>query len=206
MDNEWLLENKHALPGAVAAAPVGSVSSASHHDALDVGMCSWCTSAKHCVDKCGKRAAWLAKGQAELHAARESSAKGRKDNSKAGAGAKSSGDRPPKAKRGKQGERKGGQSSKSSEEKVCFDFQKGACTREKCKYKHVKAPAGNSSVAAAAAPSNDMVASAAEVLAVANFLDGATGNASLQKAIRDRIDQGWVRVVSIRTPALLRLF
>ena len=205
MENEWLLENSHALPGAVAASgTIASTASIAQHDVPDSAACSWCNNTRHCVDKCGKRASWLAKGQAELHAAREASLKGRQDNTK-----------PPKGggkpngggnKRGQGGDKKNEQKpAKATGEKVCFDFQKGTCTREVCKYKHVKAPAGTSSIAAAAAaPKNDNNgASAAEVLAVANFLDGATGNRQLQKAIKDRVDEGWInsaRAVGRGTP------
>ena len=78
LDNEWLLENSHALPGAVGAhsGTMAAAASGAAHDAPGAAACSWCEAPHHCVDKCTKRAKWLAKGQAELHAAREVSAQG----------------------------------------------------------------------------------------------------------------------------------
>ena len=101
------------MPGTMAAAASGEVSEP------PASACSWCESAGHCVDKCGKRATWLAKGKAELHSNREKSAQGRKNASKASSkgGSKSS-----KGKRGQGEEKKPDQQSKK-QDKFCFDFQ-----------------------------------------------------------------------------------
>ena len=205
LDNEWLQENRHGLPGTVTSTS-GSISSAAggaSYDAPGSGAagCSFCDDKSHCVDKCGKRMKVLAKGQAELKAARETNAQARRDAAKAGAGAGAKGGPKPTPvkvpKEKKVGEKKTG-------DQPCYDFQKGTCTRVVCKYKHVKAPppSGNSSAAAAsaAAPAAAAAASPATILAVARFIRSADGNRELQKAIRDSVDEGWVNALTDARP------
>jgi hypothetical protein len=196
-ENEWLNENRHALPGAMVAS-TGHVaaSSASADDALATS-CSYCDASNHCVDKCTRRAKLLAQGKAELHAARHASSQGRKNEakSKAGSGA-GAGAKPAKQKKGGARESKPNDQAKKSSDRPCFDFQKGACTRgEACKYKHVKvAASGNASAAASVEVDNDgapIHSSPAATLAIAQMMEMAAGNKGLQKAIRDRVDEGW---------------
>ena len=186
--NEWLLENGHQLPGTLAHTPsAGTLAGASSADPRADASCTWCESSRHCVDKCGQKMQWLAKGKEELHAKREAAAQAKRA-AREGEGAKKNVQPKKVPKNPKPTPPVKGPKA------VCFDFQRGACQRGgTCKYAHVlQAAAGAGAQAAAAAPSNVGEVSAADALAIAKFMGRAEGNPALQKAFRDRVDEGWM--------------
>ena len=189
-NNEWLLENGHPLPGTLTlATPSGTLAGASSTDSRASSSCTWCESSKHCVDKCGQKMQWMAKGKEELHAKREAAAQAKRA-ARSGEGGKKNG----QPKKNPKKDPRPTPPASAAKATHCYDFQRGACQRGgACKFAHVLvAAAGAGAQAAAAAPPNGGEVSAADALAIAKFMGRAEGNPALQKAFRDRVDEGWM--------------
>jgi hypothetical protein len=158
--------------------------------------CSFCEFTGHCVDKCTKRMKILADGREKLLAERKKQRKrgGKKGGKGGGDSSEDGGDEG-----GGGDDKKEHETAGKPRERACWEFQKsGSCSKTGCRYQHTASGTAGSATAprtALAAPPQPPPAFATITLedaqAIALLMERAEGNDALQRAIADRVDQGW---------------